>query len=62
MRCFDLQAIHDAGFVYRDMKPQNVLLDAQGRVRISDMGLAGCSRYSRYSRYRSDRRGSPARC
>jgi len=35
-----LEAIHAAGFVYRDLKPQNVLLDAEGRVRISDMGLA----------------------
>ena len=34
-----LQAIHDAGYVYRDLKPQNVLLDADGQVRISDMGL-----------------------
>jgi len=34
-----LQAIHAAGYVYRDLKPQNVLLDAEGQVRISDMGL-----------------------
>ena len=34
-----LQAIHDAGYVYRDLKPQNVLLDSEGQVRISDMGL-----------------------
>ena len=34
-----LQAIHEAGYVYRDLKPQNVLLDAEGQVRISDMGL-----------------------
>lgn len=34
-----LQAIHDAGYVYRDLKPQNVLLDTEGQVRISDMGL-----------------------
>lgn len=35
-----LQAIHDAGYVYRDLKPQNVLLTAEGTVLISDMGLA----------------------
>jgi serine/threonine protein kinase len=34
------QAIHDAGYVYRDLKPQNVLLTAEGTVLISDMGLA----------------------
>jgi len=34
-----LQAIHEAGYVYRDLKPQNVLLDVEGQVRISDMGL-----------------------
>ena len=34
-----LQDLHDAGFVYRDLKPANVLLDDKGNVRISDMGL-----------------------
>jgi len=34
-----LTAVHDAGFVYRDLKPLNVLLDVEGKLRISDMGL-----------------------
>ncbi len=38
--CDGLQAAHKAGYVHRDIKPLNIIVDPSNRVRILDFGLA----------------------
>lgn len=38
--CSALEAAHEKGVIHRDLKPQNILLAAQGQVKVVDFGLA----------------------
>lgn len=35
-----IEHLHQKNIIYRDIKPENILMDLDGHIRIADFGLA----------------------
>ncbi|XP_040570908.1 serine/threonine-protein kinase tricornered [Lepeophtheirus salmonis] len=56
-----IEAIHKLGFIHRDIKPDNLLLDARGHVKLSDFGLCtGLKKSHRTEFYRDLSQANPS--